>query len=112
MWRIEFEKPISIALPEEEQIDQIYKYGYLAECNDALARQFGLEKAAQLTGWRISDLAPITNASVREAALHALRSGYHFSTGEIMPEGRGGTRRHMLRTQSGTVETGMMLPHS
>ena len=109
MWRIEFEKPISIALPEEEQIDQIYQYGYLAECNDALARQFGLEKAAQLTGWRISDLAPITNPSVRDAALHAIRSGYHFSTVEVMPEGRDGTRRNVLRSQWGIVENGMLL---
>src|SRR5260370_10664091 len=109
MWRIEFEKPISTALPEEQQIDQIYKYGYLAECNDALARLFGLEKAAQLTGWRISDLAPITNASVRDAALHAIRSGYHFSTVETMPEARDGTRRHMLRSQWGIVENGMLV---
>ena len=109
MWRIEFEKPISIALPEEQQIDQIYRYGYLAECNDALARQFGLEKAAQLTGWRISDLAPITNPSVRDAALHAIRSGYHFTTVEVMPEGRDGTRRHVLRSQWGIVENGMLL---
>ena len=109
MWRIEFEKPISIALPEEQQIDQIYRYGYLAECNDALARQFGLEKAAQLTGWRISDLAPITNPTVRDAALHAIRSGYHFSTVEVMPEGRDGTRRNVLRSQWGIVENGMLL---
>jgi two-component system cell cycle sensor histidine kinase/response regulator CckA len=109
MWRIEFEKPIPIALPEDQQIDQIYQYGYLAECNDALARQFGLEKAAQLTGWRISDLAPITNASVREAALHAIRSGYRFSTVETTPEARDGTRRHIVRTQWGIVENGMLL---
>jgi PAS domain S-box-containing protein len=109
MWRIEFEKPIPVALPEEQQIDQIYQYGYLAECNDALARQFGLEKAAQLTGWRISDLAPITNSTVREAALHAIRSGYHFTTVETAPEAPDGSKRHMLRSQWGIVENGMLL---
>ena len=46
MWRIELEQPISTKLPEEEQIEQIYRYGYLAECNDAAARLFGLEKAS------------------------------------------------------------------
>ena len=63
MWRIEFEQPISTELPEEQQIEQIYRYGYLAECNDALARYFGLEKASQLTGWRVNDLAPLSNPS-------------------------------------------------
>ena len=57
MWRIEFEQPISTKLPEEQQIEQIYRYGYLAECNDAAARYYGLEKASQLTGWRVNDLA-------------------------------------------------------
>ena len=58
MWRIEFEQPISTKLPEEKQIEQIYRYGYLAECNDAAARYYGLERASQLTGWRVNDLAP------------------------------------------------------
>jgi len=45
MWRIEFEQPIAVALPIEEQIDKIYEYGYLAECHDALARFYGAETA-------------------------------------------------------------------
>ena len=35
MWRLEFEQPIPTDLPGEEQLEQIYQYGYLAECNDA-----------------------------------------------------------------------------
>ena len=45
MWRIEFEQPVSTEGTEEQQLEEIYRYGYLAECNDALARQFGFERA-------------------------------------------------------------------
>ena len=82
MWRIEFEQPVSTEGTEEQQLEQIYRYGYLAECNDALARQFGFEKASQLTGWRLNDLAPLSNPSVREANLYAIRSKHAFTTVE------------------------------
>src|SRR6185369_3354232 len=44
MWRIEFEKPIPLNLSEEQQIDRIYRFGYLAECNSALAKLAGAEE--------------------------------------------------------------------
>ncbi len=52
MWRIEFEQPISTALPEQEQLARIYQDGYVAECNDALARQAGLRLRARYSGWQ------------------------------------------------------------
>ena len=54
MWRIEFEQPISTALPEQEQMERIYRDGYLAECNDALARQAGFERAEEVIGCRVA----------------------------------------------------------
>ena len=109
MWRIEFEQPVSTEGTEEQQLEEIYRYGYLAECNDALARQFGFEKAGQLTGWRLNDLAPLSNPSVREANLYAIRSKHAFTTVETAPVNRDGTRRHILRSQWGIVENGMLL---
>jgi len=34
----------------------LFKYGYLAECNDAMARMYGYETADQIIGARIGDL--------------------------------------------------------
>jgi PAS domain S-box-containing protein len=107
MWRVELEQPVPIDLPEDEQIEQIYRYGYLAECNDAMARQYGLEKASQLTGSRINDLSPISNETVLEAIRQGIRSGYH-STVELSPLDPEGNRRHILRSQWGIVEQGML----
>jgi len=107
MWRIELEQPIPTDLPEDEQIEQIFQFGYLAECNDAMARQFGLERASQLAGYRIAELSTLTPESMRESMLQSIRSGYH-STLELSPLDHDGNRRHVLRTHWGIVEQGML----
>jgi PAS domain S-box-containing protein len=106
MWRLEFEQRIRTDLPEEEQFAQIYRYGYLAECNDAMARLCGLERAEQLLGSRVEEIVPTSDPSMRDATMRAIRSGYAFTTVETSPVDRTGTRRHMLRSQWGIVEDG------
>jgi PAS domain S-box-containing protein len=108
MWRIEFEQPIPTTLPELEQLNRIYEYGYVAECNDALARLVGLGKAEQLIGSRIEMLSPRAEPSSEKALLKAIRSEYRFSTVETTPPDRDGKRRYMLRTQWGIIEGGML----
>lgn len=108
MWRIEFEQPIHTDLPAEDQLARIYEYGYVAECNDTFARMQGLERAQQLIGSRVQDIAPKHDASMREATLLAIRSGYEYSTVETNPVDRFGIRRNMLRSQWGIVEDGLL----
>ena len=107
MWRVEFEEPISTSLPEEKQLDQIYKRGYVAECNDAAARMLGMASADQLTGVRLEELAP-TDPCGREAALVAVRAGYRMTTVETNPIDSTGKRRCLLRSQWGIVEDGKL----
>src|SRR5215469_17547202 len=54
-WRAEFDEPIDIGLPEDEQLARILQQGRVAECNDALAQQLGLERPDQLVGAAIPD---------------------------------------------------------
>ncbi len=106
MWRLEFEHPIPTALPEKEQLDRIYKYGYLAECNDAAARLLGLERADQLIGARVEEIAPVEDPTVREGTLVAIRAGYRLTSVETNPLDGAGNRRRMIRSQWGIVENG------
>jgi signal transduction histidine kinase len=106
-WRVEFEEPIETALPEEEQLERIYRTGYVAECNDALAQGLGLERADQLIG------APVTEAvlnleAARSGTLSLIHAGYRYSTVEISPVDRGPNRRHFLRGHWGIVENGKL----
>ena len=108
LWRVEFEPPIPTSLPEQEQLEHIYQDGYLAEANEAMARLLGVETVKELIGHPIRDLDRLSNPSVRNATLHAIRSGYRFSTVETGPFGRDGKVRYMLRSQWGIVEDGLL----
>lgn len=106
MWRLEFEQPIPTSLPEEEQFQRIYKYGYLAECNDALARLLGFERGDQLIGMRVEDIAPAKDSALRHATMTAIRAGYRLTNVETSPMDPSGRRRCMIRSQWGIVEGG------
>jgi PAS domain S-box-containing protein len=108
MWRVEFENPISTTLPEDEQLEKIYELGYLAECNDSLARLLGYERANQMVGMTVRELTKHADSQLDENLRSAIRSGHHFTTIETRPRLRDGTRRHLLRSQWGIIENGFL----
>jgi len=108
MWRIEFEKPISTDLPEDEQIDSIFRYGYLAECNDAMARLLGREKAQQLVGSTFEELSRRAAPNLRDDLRTTIRAGYRFDTVEARPIDPDGHPRHHLRSLWCIVEGGKL----
>ncbi|MEP0815008.1 MAG: PAS domain S-box protein [bacterium] len=55
IWRFELDSPIPVNLPNEEIARLMLERGYLAECNDAMARMYGYEHAAELAGKRMRD---------------------------------------------------------
>jgi signal transduction histidine kinase len=107
-WRIEFEDPIDTALPEEEQLERIFRTGYMAECNDALARSVGLLRADQLIGVPLTEVA-VNLDSARIATRNLIRSGYRHSTVETPSVDSETNRRYLLRSQWGIVENGKLL---
>jgi PAS domain S-box-containing protein len=108
MWRIEFEHPIATGRPEDEQIEDIYRYGYLAECNDAMARLLGYDRAQQLIGLGFEELARHADPRLREDLRCFVRSGYRFDTVETQPVDKEGCHRHLLRSHWGIVEDGAL----
>ncbi|MBN1620380.1 response regulator [candidate division WOR-3 bacterium] len=48
--RFDSQVPISVDLPEDEQIRIFYENAVLAECNDAYARMYGFRKASEMIG--------------------------------------------------------------
>jgi PAS domain S-box-containing protein len=107
MWRIEFERPIDTRASEAEQLAALYRYGYVAECNDAMARLLGLERAEQAIGLRLEDVAPRSEPGIRESVLLAIQQRYKCTTVEITRRFAAG-KRHLLRSQWGIVENGKL----
>src|SRR5258708_35836284 len=56
IWRFELEQPIPVTLPVDDQIELLYQFAYLAECNSAMARMYGYDSSEQILGARLRDL--------------------------------------------------------
>ena len=109
MWRIEFVKPIPLDAPEGEQIERIYQDGFVAECNDAMARLCGKKSADDLVGERFSTLFPRSDDRMREELRSTVRARYSSGTYATTPLGPDGNVVYRLRTQCGIVENNELL---
>ncbi len=97
--RYDMEEPIPIDLPEDEQIQRMLRHMYIAECNDAFARMYGLDRASKLIGRHLGDMGmnddPVNIESIRAF----IRAGYRITDGEsreIGPDGK--PRIYLLNT--------------
>ena len=108
MWRIEFEKPIPVDLDEEEQIERIYRYGYVAECNDAFARLGAARSAEEIIGARFAAVIPRTDTHLVEELRSAIRKGYRHEVFETTRFDAQGRQVYRLRNQFGIVENGAL----
>jgi signal transduction histidine kinase len=106
-WRIEFDEPIDIALPKEEQVARILQNGHVAECNDATVKRLGLERADQLIGAALSE-AVLDMETAHHCVQSLVRSEYYFSTMEVTPINLKGKRGHLLHSLWGIVEGGKL----
>lgn len=82
IWRIEFDEPLPPGLPEDEQIRYAFEHAYLAECNVAVARQYGHERPEQIIGRPLKDFLLPDDPRNREFLLAFIRSNYRLTDAE------------------------------
>src|SRR5262249_27646000 len=109
IWRFELERPIPVNLSEDEQIEMLFKYAYLAECNDAMARMYGYETAGQIVGARISDLLVRSDPRNIDQLRAFKRSGFNLTDSESHEVDRYGNTRYFLNNLTGIVENGAVV---
>ena len=102
MW-CKLEQPLSMDLPEDEQIEHFYKYTYVADCNDQAARILGFDKAEDLIGARLEVVSSRSDPAFAERLRAGIRSGWQSSQVERTFQGR-----DLLMTRSGVIEDGML----
>jgi PAS domain S-box-containing protein len=108
IWRFELEQPFAITLPMEEQIDYIYRHGYLAECNDVMAKQYGYASAEEIIGARLGDLMPRTEATNIEYLRQFIAADYRLTEAESHEIDRHGKPRYFLNNLIGIIEDGYL----
>ena len=108
-WRLELEQPIPIDLAEEESLQRILQFGYLAETNQAMARNWGISTPEELLGKRLGDVLALSDAGRMEAFRSAARSGWQNRTVEFQGFDRLGNLKYWRRTETPIVENGMLV---
>jgi signal transduction histidine kinase len=106
IWFLAFDEPIPISLPAEDQVKLIYKYGYIAECNNVLARMYGYASSLQMRGVRLLDLhsAGVPSEMNFQATLKLVKDGYRSGNRETREQTRDGKTVYFLNNAVGVVE--------
>lgn len=103
IWRCELEHPIAINSSQNEQLACLYKYCYLAECNDLLAQMFGCNCAQDIIGTKISNFAQ-SELSVQQLLSDFIKSGYRLDNAETCFIDPQGNKKYFSRNLIGIIE--------
>src|SRR5262249_20054952 len=109
IWRFEVEQPIPVTLPVDDQIDLLYEYAYLAECNNAMAQMYGYESTEQILGARLGDIMPKSDAKNIDYLRAVCSSRYSLNDVESSELDRYGNSKVMLNSLTAIVENGMVV---
>lgn len=109
IWRFELEQPISPELSEDEQIQHFYQYGYLAECNNVMARIYGFDCAQEIVGARLGDLLIPSEPNNIEYLRAFIRSGYRLNDAESHEVDKQGLSKYFLNNLVGIAENGLLV---
>ena len=108
-WRFHHEKPLDITLPEDEQVEHLYLYSILAECNDAFARMYGFRAAVDVIGTRLVVFCPPSNPENVTYLRSFIRSGYRLEDAESQEIDRYGNAKYFVNNLVGIFERGQLV---
>jgi hypothetical protein len=108
-WRFHHEQPLDITLPEDEQVEHLYLYSVLAECNDSFARMYGFRAAAEVIGTRLVVFCPPSNPENVAYLRSFIRSGYRLEDAESQEIDRYGNAKYFINNLVGMFERGQLV---
>ncbi len=104
IWRYELLEPLSIKLPVEEQMKHIFKFAYLAECNDNVAKMYGYQTADEIIGARLNEMLPDTQTQNLEYIKSFVKSSYRLSNAETNDIDKSGHTKYFINNLVGIIE--------
>ena len=109
IWRFEAGRPIDTSLSADEQLEMLSRHGYLAECNDAMARMYGFERADDLVGANIEVIRSAVNPTIRINAQMFIEKGYRLLNAQSSGIDAQGRERFFSSNIIGVVANGYLL---
>ena len=109
VWRFDLRRPMPVTLPAEDQLEVFLKDGFLAECNDAMARQYGYSSASEILGFPLEKLMETADPANLGFLRDFIRSKYRYVDAETVEHDKHGKIRYVLNNMVGIVENGNLI---
>jgi DNA-binding CsgD family transcriptional regulator len=104
VWLAQFDKPMPVELPIEQQEEHLMKYAYLSDCNSAFVKMYGYEDTKEMIGVRFPQLFDNAESANFENLHLFLRSNYKIDQVETCEIGKKGIRKYFLNDVIGVIE--------
>jgi PAS domain S-box-containing protein len=109
IFREDMDAPVAIDAPEDELVRHILYDSYMAECNDAMAKMYGMTSGQEFVGKRLTELLPPEDPRNIELTREYIRSGFRILGRESHEVDIHGNAKVFLNSMIGTVENGMLV---
>lgn len=109
IYRTEHVPPVPVHESVERQMELSLASGFIAECNDAMARMYGLKSAAELVGKRLSELLIADDPVTKEFMATFIQSGYRIMDWESHERDAHGHVKIFRNTMAGIVDKGHLV---
>lgn len=106
IYRVEFERPISLSLPVEQQVELQYRYFRVVEANSAFAKLYGFDSPELAIGLKLTDLH-VEDSEKNLAFMRALvENGGDIQNYESEELDRHGNRLYLLNNIISEIREG------
>jgi PAS domain S-box-containing protein len=104
IWRFETKSPIPIALPEDQLTAEFINNGYLAECNDQMAKLYGYEAAPDITNMPLTNFISVDDSAMLNHFRGFIQAGFKLVNVETHETDKYGNDKIFLNNLMGIVE--------
>jgi PAS domain S-box-containing protein len=110
VYRFECDHPMSLSLPLEEQVDYIYDHMFIAECNRAFVKMYGIEDQKEMIGKCHLDFhGGRYNEVNRDLMRKFIKNGYSIENGLTEEINAEGLQIHIRNNILGIIENNHLI---
>jgi PAS domain S-box-containing protein len=106
IFRFAIDDGIPVNLPADEQVALALGNGYIAECNDAMAKMYGYDRAEELSGKKLVTIIDTSDSRMPGCIRKFISNGYNLADYEIEQHDRAGNTRWFATTMTGIIQDG------
>jgi PAS domain S-box-containing protein len=106
IWRLVFDEPMSLDLPEMEQVERLLHGCYLADTNLTFSQQYGYAEEGAMNGKRVEDILIPGDPNTTPMLLKMVRSRFQMVDLETIERDRYGNRKVFTNNFSADIVDG------